>query len=632
MNKREQFRIVATMLCKAVPKPATRVSVAEWAERHRILPQGISPMPGPWRWSVVPYLREIADCFSERSPVRKVAVMKGAQLGFTTGVLENAIGYVIASAPGPSLYIGADKGSSEANVELRVDRMIESAGLGSRIFSQSEKKNTRKTGDTKAKKEFPGGFLLAAGSRVGSKLRSFSVRYLMCDEVDAYPLETGSEGDPIALAEKRTVAFEAIRKIMYGSTPLVAQTSKIAALYLRGDQRKYYVPCKHCGHMQPLIWRDEDGNYRLKYEIDEMGRLIWDSVHYECEKCGGAWRNADKAWFLPRGEWRATAEPMEPNYRSYHISALYSPVGMRSWGDVCQEWIDAHGDTARLRAFVNLTLGEPFEEHGLSPRYERVMIRSKTYTAGTLPDLARPLILTLGADVQADRIECEIVAWGKDRESWSVSYHVLPGDTEDPVGAPWRALHALLAADHGAPLLMALVDAGYNTSSVYQFCERFESGVMPTKGVDGGSRGAVRNIAFRAVDGHPLQRVDLNTGFFKELFYGDFQKSTPDGKEPTEPFPGYCHFPIDYDERHFRQLTAEERVLERTRDGRARPIWRVIRGRRNEQLDCRVYATAALYVLYARLAALRPDSELGWPEFWRLVEGSGNIADKEVVG
>src|SRR5574344_2691490 len=156
---------------------------------------------------------------------------------------------------------------------------------------------------------------MAVGPNSAAKLRTFSIRYLLLDEIDAYPQSTEGEGDPVKLLMRRTDSFEAIRKVIGGSTPTIAQSSKIYALYQQGDQRKYFVPCPKCGEMQVLDW------HRLKWQTDDKGRLIYNSVHYECCKCGASWKNTDKAYFLPRGEWRPTAESMRPNMRSYHISS-----------------------------------------------------------------------------------------------------------------------------------------------------------------------------------------------------------------------------------------------------------------------------------------------------------------------
>lgn len=597
-----------------LPHEIARLTPSDWAEAKRIMPQGLTSLPGPFRWATTPYLREIIDLFAPASPVQKVAVMKGAQLGFSVGLIENLIGWIIDCEPGPTMFITADKELAESVVETRVDRMIESAGIQHKIFAQVEKAHGRKTGDTKSKKEFPGGFLLPVGPNVAGKLRSYSIKTILNDEVDGFPLEVGSEGDPLKLAERRTDAFSRTRKILYISTPTIEDTSRIKPLFESGDQSRFFVPCRHCDHKQPLAWD------RIRYTTDDHGRLVWDSVRYECAECKGLWTNDDKAWFLARGEWRSTAHPSEPGFRSFHLSSLYSPIGFRPWESIVQEWIQVKDDPSRLRVFINTVLGETWQERGEAPRWERIMLRREDYLTGSLPAAAQPLVLTLGADVQADRIEAEIVAWADGKESWSVSYHILEGDTSDLQGRAWQGLHDLLAKDHaGLPIAMALIDAGFRTATVYAFCEQFEGGVMPCMGESQQAWGR-RTFAVRDVPGYATKRVDIQTGILKAELYGYLQRGTPpDG----EPFPaGYCHFPLEYSEKHFKQLTAEERTKEKTRSGATRYIWKQIR-ERNEQLDARVYAMAALYVLASMVnEEVSPDDPISWDTFWQLVKNA----------
>lgn len=597
---------------RSIPHEITKLPPSEWATAKRIMPQGLTSLPGPFRWETTPYLREIADLFSPSSPTQKVAIMKGSQLGFSVGIMENLIGWIIDEDPGPTLFVTADKELAESVVETRVDRMIESAGIAHKIFAQVEKAHGRKTGDTKSKKEFPGGFLMPIGPNVAGKLRSYSIKTVLFDEVDGFPQEVGKEGDPLTLAERRTDAFSRNRKLLYISTPTVRGESRIEPLYLKGDQSRYLVPCKHCGLEQELKFD------HIKFDEDEHGRLVWDSVRYECAGCGGAWKNDDKAWFLSRGRWQPTAQPIEPGFRSFHLNSLYSPLGFRPWESIAQEWITCKHDPPKLRAFVNTVLGESWEERGEAPRYEKIMLRREDYLTGTIPPKARPYLLTLGADVQADRIECELVAWGEGKESWSVAYHVLEGDTSDLQGRAWQGLQDLLSQEHaGMMVSMALVDAGFRTTTVYQLCEQFAGGVMPCMGESTQAWGK-RTFAVRPVPGYACQRVDIQTGTLKSEIYGYLQREAPtDG----ESYPvGYCHFPSEYGEKHFKQLTAEERVKETLRNGGTRYVWKQIRDR-NEQLDARVYALAALYVLASMVQdQVSPDESISWEQFWKILK------------
>jgi phage terminase large subunit GpA-like protein len=592
-------------LADETPTHISRVKVSEWAEEKRVLPKGLSPYPGPFRWAIMPYLREIADTLSETSPVRKVAVMKGAQLGFTVGIGENWIGYIIDAAPGPTLYISGDADMAKTSAGRRVDAMIQHAGLGDRIFAQSKGSASRKTGDTATEKQFPGGWLRAIGPKSGSKLRSDSVQYLFRDEVDAYPASAGKEGDPLLLAERRTDAYEDSRKILSLSTPLIDQTSRIKDLYMEGDQRRFFVPCKSCGEMQILEWG------RMKWEVDDDDRLIWDSVHYECEHCAAKWTNDDKAYFLPRGEWRPTAQASEPGYRSYHLSSMYSPVGFRSWASGVQEFLKAKDDPTKLQTFINTFLGETWIDEHERPRIEAILTRERRYVAGTLPAEARPLFCTIGADVQADRIECEVVAWGRHKESWSIDYHVLPGDTAEPESKCWADLREIIEAEHaGLPVNLAAVDSGYRTDVVYEFADSFESGVHPVMGSDVIAQNR-EYIKLMPVKGRQTGRIDINTNILKQEIYRYLNKEWIAGKDTRA---GFCHFPVDYKRKHYLQLTAE--VVKKDNKGR---MMFDNEGRRNEQLDCRVYALASLYAL-KQVYEESVGASMAWSDFWDYID------------
>jgi phage terminase large subunit GpA-like protein len=613
-DKEDQIEWLKDLL-DICPREINRKSVSQWATDKRILLPGLTPYPGPFRWEVVPYAKEIADCFSEDSPIQKVAIMKGAQIAMTVGVLENILGYTIDHDPGPTMFISGDKEMAETAIELRIDRMLESAGIAHKIFSQTEKKHGRKTGDTKSKKEFPGGFLLPVGPNTGAKLRQFSVQKILFDEVDAYPAEVGEEGDPLILAERRTDAFERTRKILYISTPLVDGSSRIKTLYENGDQRKWFVPCKHCGEMQELKFDN------LKYEQDEKGILIWDSVRYECEYCSKPWKNDDKIHFLGKGEWRPTSQAIEPNYRSYHLSSLYSPVGFRSWESIVQEWIGIKGDQSRLRTFVNTVLGETYQERGEAPPFAMIMLKREDYKVGTLPEESKPLLITMAADVQSDRIEAEVVAWGRDKESWSINYFVFYGDTNDLMSDAWQGLSEALTSEYcGKNVTMAFIDAGYRTSTVYQFCEQFPAGVFPVMGESSNAYGK-KYFTLRDVAGFSVKRVDIQTSIFKSELYGYLQKGKP---EEGNSYPlGYCHFPVEYGEKYFQMLTAEKRIPVRTKTGQTKLAWVQVRDR-NEALDIRVYNMAALSFIADTLQAeIMPDEErLDWPTFWDLIEST----------
>lgn len=612
-------RMMADALRELMPTQINRLLVSDWAEANRVLPRGLTPYPGPFSFDMIPYMREIADCMSESSPVREVAVLKGTQIAATVGLGENWIGYKIASAPSPMLYVSGDATMAETQMELRIDAMINSSGLGHLIRAQHKRQTQRKTGDLKARKEFPGGFLMAAGPNSGAKLRSMSFKDIYVDELDGFRgVTVGNEGDVIGLIRRRVDAFSETYKILWTSTPTIEQQSLIKRLHDEGDQRVYHVPCKHCGHMQPLKWSnlhfDYDEDYRLDCDMDKDGRIIRSSVRYECEKCGGPWQNADKDFFLPRGEWRATTVPRRPGVRSYHVPGLLSPVGFRSWESGVMDFLDlkAKGKPpAEMQIWVNTFLGEPFIDEHERPRIEAILTRDRRYKTGTLPPDAKPIFLTIGADVQKDRIECEIVAWGKNKESWSIDYRVFPGDTADLESTAWQGLRETIEADHaGLPVNLAGVDAGYRTDTVYEFADSFEEGVHPVMGSDVLSQQR-EYIKLMPVKGRQTGRIDINATILKQEIYRFLNRDWIDGEDQRA---GYCHFPAEYKRQHYLQLTAETPKP----DSRGRMVFDS-EGRRNEQLDCRVYALACLYALKSVY-----EEEIGystsWPDFWEYVE------------
>ena len=121
--------------------------------------------------------------------------------------------------------------------------------------------------------------------------------FAAADEVDAYPDKIKKEGDVISLVRSRTNAYSRNRKILWISTPLVEQSSKIYRLYLLGDQEKFFVPCKFCGEYQELVWHGvkEDGEaFGIVWENDDHFIPRIETVGYKCPYCGGLMKNYDK--------------------------------------------------------------------------------------------------------------------------------------------------------------------------------------------------------------------------------------------------------------------------------------------------------------------------------------------------
>jgi len=591
--------------------------VSEWAEAKRYLPPELSSIPGYWDNTNNPAMVEIMDCMSENSPIREVALIKAAQVGWTTGVLENMIGYIIDYCPGPSLFVTADKQLAEQGMELRLDRMIEGAGLADKIFAQNKQGDSynRKTGNTKNKKEFTGGFLIAVGANSPARLRSTSIKYLMFDEIDAFPQSAGKEGDPIGLAEKRTNAFEHQRKIMYGSTPLIKNTSRIEKLYKRGDQRRFNVPCKDCGEFQELLFDN------LKWEKDDDGHLIESSVVYICAHCGSLWKNSDKELFLVKGKWIPTAKTTDPSFRSYHLNAMYSPVGMYSWEKAVRDWFAANKDINKLKTFVNTVLAQSWEEQGDKNDFRKIRQNRIDYSRGTVPDDV--VLLTAAVDVHKNAFYIEIVGWARNQVTYSIDWIHLEVENTSFDSPGWDVLQDLLSAKYGElNILMAFIDSGWITDRVYKFCSRFGNGVYPVKG---GSKFTGKN-AYKAnpVTGEDsLILVTLAADWYKDKLYGwlNLKKKEDNALPPW----GYCYYPNDYPDEFFKGYENETKVEKTTPNGQVvGHTWqRRSNSAFNEPWDCRYYAMAAFDFLLDQYREFE-ETPFSIEEFFDFIDSGNN--------
>ena len=585
-------------------KPAPKALVSDWADEHRILTTRSSPEPGVWRTSRTPFLRDIMNSLSPSSPWERVVFMKGSQIGATEAGI-NWIGYVIHLAPGPMLLVQPTEAMAKRNSKQRIGPLIQDSPVLRNLVRASRAKDS---GNTILAKEFLGGILVMAGANSATGLRSMAARYLFLDEVDGYPYNVDKEGDACDLAIARTTNFRR-RKIFIASTPTISGRSRIADYFQASDQCYYFVPCPRCKSMIALL-----------PEQLQWSRVDRYQAAYMCQVCEGEILNHEKTDMFADGEWRPTAAG-DGITRGYHLSSYYSPVGWLSWTQILRKRSDAQGNAEKLQVFQNTILGLTWMEKGEVPDVDRLFERREAYLIGEVP--IGGLVLTAGADVQMNRIEVEIVAWSRDKTSWSVDYRVLEGNTNQP--QVWRDLAALMDEDFptagGGSLRISklAVDSGFNTMHVYDFVR----GMMPQRvmAIKGESHVSALVGTPSLIEVGPGGRLikggvrlwPVNTGLAKEELYRFLRLAAPDLKAGENWPNGYCHFP-SYSKEYFEQLCGEQLVT-RTVMGQIRTHWEKRRDR-NEALDCRIYARAAA-------VSLRMD---GWAETrWVELEKQVNI-------
>jgi phage terminase large subunit GpA-like protein len=644
----------------------------DFVERVRYLNGDLTPFPGKFSFEKFPYFRKIVDCFSPMDSTQEVVLMKGNQMGATTAVLETIILYNIMSVPKAQMYVTADAGLVRTSVQVRVERMIDNAGARDLIFSQSrKKKGSRNTGDTAVAKEYPGGYLHCFGGRSPSRFRGLSYPCALADEVDAFPDAIPKEGTVVDLVRNRTNAYTGNkRKILWTSTPLVKQTSKIEKLYEAGDREKYLVPCKHCGTMQELVWhgKNDDGyTWGIVWENDENYEPIYETVAYKCSNpdCGGLMKNYDKAVIIPKGEWRPTAKPTAPATKSFHITPIYNPPGMYSWEDMVNQWADAWDiknnrprDKEKYRIFRNTKQGLTFEDFGVQIESERARQFRRTgfiledepgglLARGVPNDMALEdsgspvLILIASVDVQKDRLYVDIKGYSYGGVTWTLEFIPLEGNTADFNG-PWDKLDAIISdkryigTDGKVYRIQAtFIDSGYNAEWVYEFVKKHSYGVFACKGMDylpagetyqSFSAAARDKIGFNAA-------LKINTGKLKDKISNSLTSSMwiTGQRQPW----WYPNFREDFHEDYFKQFEAE--VKKEVRDAVTHQfkkiVWEQKFGADNHAFDTYVYNLAALELVaeqFCRQVIGLP--ALNWTAFWdfalqgEFYEGPGKIA------
>ena len=568
-------------------KPPPDMTISQWADEYRYLSPEASAEPGKWHTYKAPYQREIMDAISDIN-VQKVVIMSAAQIGKTDGFILNTIGYYMQYDPSPMLVLEPTIKLGEAFSKDRLSPMVRDTP----VLSNKIDENNKKSGNTILHKIFPGGHITIVGANSPTDLASRPIRILLANEVDKYPLTAGKEGDPLTLASKRLTTFWN-KKEVYVSTPTIKDASRIEIEYENSTKEVWTVPCTIC----------------FKYTTIEWANIIFDKNNLDditcvCPNCGAISSEVDWKEQFIKGRYKA--EYPERKTRGFHINSLVS--NFTTWREIIEKFLQANeekkkGNIELLRTWVNSELGQTWEDEGEQIDEQDLFRRREVYGCEVPADV---LCLTAGVDTQDDRFEIEVVGWGVDKESWGIKYQVIYGDLNQK--NIWNDLDEFLLQTFETfdgrklKILSACIDTGgHFTNEVYKFCKpRFSRRVFAIKG---GNRKDAPYIS-KPTKGNKEQiylfTLGVDTG--KSLLFERLKL--------TEPGAGYCHFSTEqgkgYNEDYFTGLTSERLVITYKK---GRPIfeWRIkdTRHKRNEALDCRNYATAALEIANP---VLKPDN------------------------
>jgi len=583
-----------------VMAPPPPFDITRWCEANIVFDER-SPMPGPFRISRFPFIREIHEVLSPDHPCREVTVRGSAQWGKTVSIIQPTVAAWHEYTPLDSLVVHPTMSAAKEWANNKWLPMRRQTPALRAIFGDGRGENTDAlfNQETLARN----GSLKIASAGSPADLTGTTRRLVILDDLSKY--EQTDKGDPEALALSRAEGFEDA-KILRVSTPLIRGTCRISRAFDRSDQRFYHVPCPHCGNMAPLTWE----NFRASIDPERLH-----AAHFTCEACGCAIEHGDKERIVALGQW--VAHNPRGDHPGFHLWRAYAP--QRDWASIAVSYAQVMGwtrmslshETAEAlsqaveaeteQVFWNDVLGLPYEQASKGPDWEALRNRVENapetdgLPVGTLP--ARGIVLTAGVDCQQDRIEVQICAFGRNYRRWVIDYRVIPHSIGDDEGR--AALDALLRAtwrtERGLrlPIDMMAVDVGTFTEDVWSWAKRHPwSRVILVKGAVSQTGPVLLPMKFeRRKDGQAKRAQRrafmLNVSQLKADFYGWLAKEDPIER-------GYVSFARGLGDEYYRQITSEVRVLKRGRTGVVTSVWELAEpGRRNEGLDTMNYAEAA---------------------------------------
>jgi len=558
------------------------MTLSEWADSYAYLSAESSAEGG--RWHTLPYQKGIMDAITNPK-IEQISVMKSARVGYSK-ILNHVAAFHIHQDPCPIMIVQPTIEDAQGYSKEEIAPMLRDTPCLKGVVSEAKSKDGA---NTILQKQFPGGSLSLVGANSPRGFRRVSRRVVLFDEVDGYPPSAGTEGDQIKLGIRRTEYYWN-RKIVAGSTPTVKDFSRVERMFLQGDQRRYFVPCPDCGHMQYLKWAN------MKWRDNDP-----DTASYCCESCGVWIPAAKKRWMVERGEWRPTA-PGNGKHVSFHIWAAYSYSPNASWSTLVEEFLDAKNDAEQLKTFVNTVLGETWEdEYASKVNADGLSERSadEKYKQGVVPSEA--LLLTVGCDTQDDRLSLSVWGWGREEQGWLIDRVKIYGDPSRK--EVWKQLDEIVQTPYESedgrklkPMVVAIDSGGHHTSEVYQYArERQSLGVIAIKGMSTKNKppiGKASKVDLNA-QGKTLKKgaqlFPVGSDTIKSLLFGRLKHN--------DVGPGYLHFYPTVEKDYFEELTAEKQIL-KYKNGFPVRVWVKSSSARNEALDELVYAYAALNRVY----------------------------------
>jgi len=569
-------------------------------------------MPGKYSTDITPWVPGMLDALDDPA-VKEVVCRKSAQVAWTDGVWNNYLARRIHNDPCPIVLLFPKDKTIRKYLDQKFVPMIEASPVLRPLVDVT---TSRSSGNRTDFKKFPGGFLALVASNAPDNVKSLSAPVVCVEEPDDCNTNVKGQGDSVKLLEERAKTYE-YRKVIFGGTPTVKGLSRVDKAYQASDQRMFMVPCHECGDEHVLAWENIVWDDDAEVPDETLGTAQPQTARYVCPLCGVPWRDVDKNRNVRKGHWKAH-KPFR-GIAGFYINEIYSPFPGSNLALLVEKYLKARrsleqGDESEMISFENNTLGLAYEYRTDVPGEDALRERALEYPELTVP--AGGLELTVGVDVQHDRLAIVVRAWGRGEESWLLFWGELSAartciDPKDPV---WDEVDRYVfgAYEHelGFPIHVsaATIDSsdGQTNDAVYSYVRsRRRRGVKVMAG-----KGESNNLNREIVS--PPKKVDLNNKTTKASKYGlgIYMVGTHKAKDLffgrlmlQGHGPGRIHYYESVRSDYFAQILSEIKAPSRQRGGRK--VYQKKSGVRNEALDCEVYALHAARVL--KLHVRKPD-------------------------
>lgn len=594
-------------------KPLPKTSVSQWADNHRMLSSGISAEPGKWKTSRAPYQKDIMNAFTEPG-IHRVVVKSSSQIG-KSDMMNNVIGRFAHLDPCAIMMIQPTIDMAQDYSKTRIAPMIRDTKVLNNLFYDVK---SRDANNTILSKVFPGGRLIMCGANSPAGLASRPIRILLADEVDRFPDSAGTEGDPVDLAAKRMTTFWNSCMGLF-STPTNEGSSRIDEEYLTGTQEEWQHKCPNCGEYHLLRHIDMTVDYKEIKTPSGKKTVIVNDVKWRCPHCGFSFSEKEMKQ-TPQKYISRNADALKNGIRSFFVNGFTSP--WMTWSKIMREWLEAKGDPEREKVIMNTVFGESYKQKGAFED-EQIFLRRRESYGAELPNGV--LLLTAAIDTQDNRLEYEVVGWGKEEECWGIRKGIVLGAPNQ--ARTWKEIDNILdktyhfADGKGLKVVRTFIDSGgHYTSDVYNYCQKnFYKQRFAIKGRGGPGIPLIYKIAKANNAKAPLILLGVDDG----------KQQIMDRLSIDSPGPLYFHFPQDegikelsnrgYDDLYFKGIISEHKKVYK-RNGVLREVWETTKNVRNEPLDLRNYNLACM-------KSLKPD----WVKLEMLVNGMSETEIKKAV-